>query len=129
MVSRLNKGFSLIEVLVAIAILSTAIIFIFRSFVTLLSSQKVSQDLILATFLAEEKIWEVKEEQKKSLKPLDYKEGSQELQGNQFNWNCSFVDLGQPGLVELELNVLLPGKSNVDRRTVNLLTYIPSKTQ
>jgi len=127
-VSRSNRAFSLTEVLVAIAILSTAIIFIFRSFATLLSSQRVSQDLILATFFAEEKIWEVKEEQKNSLKPLDYKEGSQELQGNQFNWNCSLVDLGQSGLVELELSVSLPGKSNADRRTVNFLTYILSKT-
>ena len=128
MASRLNRGFTLIEVLITIAILSTAIIFVFRSFATLLAAQKTSQALILGTFLAEEKIWEAKTEQKKSLQPLEYREGLQELQGEQFNWDSSFLDPGVPGLVELDLDVILPGKSGGERRTLSFSTYIPSQS-
>ncbi|MDD2751646.1 MAG: type II secretion system minor pseudopilin GspI [Candidatus Omnitrophica bacterium] len=129
MESRSNKGFTLIEVLVTIAIVSTAITFIFRSFATLLSSQKMSQNMILACFLAEEKIFIISEEQKKSSSALGYREGAEQLQGNQFDWNASLLDSADPGLVQLEFNVFLPGKNDGEKTTLNFLTLVPAQSQ
>ncbi|MDD5595493.1 MAG: type II secretion system minor pseudopilin GspI [Candidatus Omnitrophica bacterium] len=127
--SKSNKGFTLIEVLVTIAIVSTAIIFIFRSFATLLSSQKMSQNMILACFLAEEKIFIISEEQKKSSSALGYREGAEQLQGSQFDWNASLLDSTDLGLVQLEFNVFLPGKNGGEKTRLNFLTLVPAQSQ
>ncbi|MFH1191309.1 MAG: prepilin-type N-terminal cleavage/methylation domain-containing protein, partial [Candidatus Omnitrophota bacterium] len=52
-----KRGFSLAEVLITMAILVTGIVFVFRAFVTSMSSAKFSQNITMACLLAENKIW------------------------------------------------------------------------
>ncbi|MFA4843036.1 MAG: prepilin-type N-terminal cleavage/methylation domain-containing protein, partial [Candidatus Omnitrophota bacterium] len=52
-----NKGLTLLEVLITVAILAGAIVFVFRGFLTALSATKFSQNVTLACLLAEDKIW------------------------------------------------------------------------
>lgn len=54
-----NKGFTLLEVLVALAILATAVTIIFQLFSASLRNIGVSEDVVLATVKAEAKLREV----------------------------------------------------------------------
>jgi len=54
-----NKGFTLLEVLVALAILATAVTIIFQLFSASLRNIGVSEDVVLATVKAEAKMREV----------------------------------------------------------------------
>ncbi|MDD4900320.1 MAG: prepilin-type N-terminal cleavage/methylation domain-containing protein [Candidatus Omnitrophica bacterium] len=129
MESRSNKGFTLIEVLITIAIVSTAIIFIFRSFVTLLASQRLAQDMITATFLAEEKIFEISAIQKNSASVTRFQEGAATLQQSQFDWNCSLSDSADQGLLLLDFKVFLPSKNSREKSMLNFLALIPAQSQ
>ena len=101
MLSRSNKGFSLIEVIVTVAVLSTAIMFVFRSFATVLAASKIGQNMTLACLRAENELYKIEQEQRKSNSPLDGK-GSDAAQvfswnyvtGKNPNWNlmnCAFA--------------------------------------
>jgi prepilin-type N-terminal cleavage/methylation domain-containing protein len=52
-----NKGLSLIEVLITVAILSSAIAVVLRAFASLLATTQYSQNITRATLLAEDKLW------------------------------------------------------------------------
>jgi type II secretion system protein I len=54
-----NKGFTLLEILVALAILATAVTIIFQLFSASLRNIAVSEDVVLATVRAEAKLREV----------------------------------------------------------------------
>lgn len=105
MQSRFNKAFSLVEVLITVGILSTAITFIFRSFTASLNSAKFSQNITLACYLAESKLFEIEQKQKNSLPPIENEEGSQDLQGKKFNWSYEIEQTEDPNLIKLEFNV------------------------
>jgi len=105
MISRFNKAFTLLEVLIALAILSTAIVFIFRSFTSSFSSTKFSQNITLACFFAENKIWELEQEQKAKIGPIESQQGNQKLQGKDFKWSYQAKRLGNSNLVYLEFIV------------------------
>jgi|GEM_PF-935959 len=98
----LLMGFTLLEVLIALAILSTAIVFIFRSFTTSLYSVKLSQNITGACFFAENKIWELEQEQKAQAEPIENRQGNQKLQGKDFKWAYQAKRLGDSNLVYLE---------------------------
>lgn len=84
MLSRSGRGFSLIEVIVTVAVLSTAIMFVLRSFAAALAASKIGQDMTLACLLAENEFWKVEQEQRKTGSPLDGK-GSD--RSGVFSWN------------------------------------------
>ena len=102
MISKSNKAFTLLEVLIALAILSTAIVFIFRSFTSSLSSAKFSQDITLACFFAESKIWELQEEQRIKSEPLAGQQGIEKIQGKDFKWSYQAKKIGSANLIDLE---------------------------
>ena len=116
MISRSNKaftpapkslvrGFTLLEVLIALAILSTAIVFIFRSFTSSLYSTKFSQNITGACFFAENKIWELEQEQKAKTWPIESEQGNQKFQGKDFKWSYQAKRLGSSNLIYLEFIV------------------------
>ena len=98
-------GFTLFEVLIALAILSTAIVFIFRSFTSSLSSIKFSQNITLACFFAENKIWELEQEQKVKTVPIESRQGKEKMQGKDFKWAYQAKRLESSNLVDLEFVV------------------------
>lgn len=96
-----NKAFSLFEVMVAVAILSTALVFVFRSFATVLTAVKLSRNLTLACWLAEEKIWEasVKAKGVTSVLNLNSEETIQEVKFS----SAVSTELGEINSVPLEI--------------------------
>lgn len=122
---RLSKSFTLLEVLIAVAVLSTVIIFIFRSFAASLASTRFAQDISLACYLAEEKLWEIEEAYAAGSKLAE--SGAQEIQNKNFNWRYEILDIGNPDLKELQLTV--SWKENVREKEylLEFLTYLMPK--
>jgi hypothetical protein len=75
-------------VVITVAILSTAIIFIFRVFTTVLSSEELCQDILHASLLAEARLWEIEQ----GWQDLS-SSGQETIQGKEFNWNYLTTDL------------------------------------
>jgi hypothetical protein len=112
-------------VLIAIAILSTAIIFIFRSFTVSLSSAKFSHSITLASLLAEEKIWEIE---------TSFKEGTplplakpEIRQNRSFEWKSEIMATDIAKLKLLKLSIFW--KENVREKpyALEFFTYLAQK--
>ena len=105
---RLNKAFSLIEVLISVAILSGAIVFIFRAFNTSLFAGRLSQDISVGCFLVEEKLWEI--EQKKKNKTPFLNSAVEEYDTGEKKINISYIsaDTDIPALKQLNIKVEWP---------------------
>jgi len=82
-----NEGFSLLELIIAVAILSIAITGILQAFSFSAQATGLSCDIINATFLAEDKIQELEfQEKQKSLKAESAKDSL-----DRFNWEYSML--------------------------------------
>lgn len=127
MVFKSSKAFSLLEVLLSIVILSTAIVFIFRSFTSSLFSTKFSQNITLACFLAENKIWELEQEQKIKVEPIETRQDSEILQGKEFKWKCQVERLGNSSLIYLEFIISWQEGLRKKEYSLEFNTYILSR--
>lgn len=130
MASKSNKAFSLLEVMITVAILSTAIVFALRAFATVLSSVRFSQNITLACLLAEDKIWEAEEKQKETPGPLGIASGKETIQGRDFNWDYTATEIEGMDLIDLKFNVNWKEKVRQEQYALKFVTYlIPEKTQ
>lgn len=59
---RHRKGFLLFEVIIAVAILSSAIVLIMQGFITSMKAIRVSEDRMRAAGHLQEKMWEIEDE-------------------------------------------------------------------
>ncbi len=128
MASKSNKAFSLLEVLITVAILSTAIVFVFQSFTASLSSSKFSQNITLACYLVESKLWEIEQKQKQDTKPLEPAQGAEKIQGRDFNWSYEIKELDSalPELEQLTLTLSWEEKRE-NPYTLEFSTYLLKK--
>jgi len=101
--SKSNKAFSLLEVIITVAILSSAIVVVLRAFTTIISAAKLSQDITLACFFTEDKLWKLENDF-----PLQ-EDGAEE---NRFTYSYEFLDTNTPKLKELKFNVSWEEKRN-----------------
>lgn len=62
MLNLKNKGVLLLEVMLAVTILSVGLILVVRSYIASLRTVKISQDLLVANLLLGEKIWQKEQE-------------------------------------------------------------------
>ena len=99
---RSNRAFSLFEVMVAVMILSTALVFIFRSFTTVLTAVKLSRNLTLACWLAEGKMWEADIKAKGSISTLNLS-SRETIQGVEFS---SVISVEQSEINSVPLKLL-----------------------
>ncbi|HLD83067.1 MAG TPA: hypothetical protein VI976_03875 [Candidatus Omnitrophota bacterium] len=103
------RAFSLIEVLITTGILTTAIVFIFRGLTTVLNSAKLSQEMALACFLAEDKLWQIETEEKALPNAPLTGSGREKLQDREFNWSYQITEKDLSGfnkkIRQLELKV------------------------
>jgi len=60
---RFQTGFSLLELMLAVTILSVGMVIVIHSYVTSLRAVRTSSSFLAANLLLEEKIWESQEEQ------------------------------------------------------------------
>lgn len=119
---KLNKAFSLLEVLITVSILSVAIITIFRSFTASLSAARFSQHISLASYFAEEKIFEIEQAYKKNLIIDDH--GSTVISSVNFNWNYEAFDTQDENLKELKFVVSWKENQREEEYPMELLTYL-----
>ena len=122
-----NKAFSLFEVMVAVAILSVALVFIFRSFTTVLTAVKLGRNLSLACWLAEGKMWEASLRAKGSASAFNLN-SREKIQGVEFSSAIS-VEESEINSVPLKL---LKGdvswfQSHNKENNLTLFTYIASR--
>lgn len=98
------------EVLVAVSILSTAVIFLFRAFTTSLNAAKISQDIFVACLLAEERLFDIEEGIHNNSSSLEG-EGEITIHNKEFGWHYEVNSADIPFLKEIELVLYWPGKS------------------
>lgn len=117
MKSKSNRAFTLIEVLITVGILSSAVIFIFRSFLTALNSVKFSQNVTRACYLAEGKIWEMRQY---------YVGGSLPQPGSidNFKWDYKISDTTEADLKELKLDVSWKENKREGGYSLQFVTYL-----
>ncbi|MBI4972838.1 MAG: prepilin-type N-terminal cleavage/methylation domain-containing protein [Candidatus Omnitrophica bacterium] len=127
MISVTKKGLSLLEVLITTAILSSAIIFVFRAFTTALSAARFSQNITLACFLAEDKFQEWEERQKELTTPLGLDAGREKKQARDFNWNYETNKLADSNLIELKFNVSWKESIRQKDYVLDFFTYLLAK--
>lgn len=123
-----DDAFSLIELLIAAAILSTAAIFIFRSFSTALSAVRLSQNITLAGYLAEGKLWEI-EQAYLSGKTLPSPQADR-LENINFKWAYAILDTDIHGLKKINFWLLWQdnsGKAKAYR--MDFSTYLLAKNE
>lgn len=125
--NNVRLGFTLVEVLITVAILSTAIIFVFRSFTVLLSSVKFSQDLNLACFLAEGKMWEIENKQKYISSVLEPGQGVERIQGKDFTWRYGLGKLDNSDLIEMDCSIFWQENGREEEYSLEFLTYLLPK--
>ncbi len=126
MISVMNKrsaGFTLIEVLITVAILSTAIIFLFRSFTASLSAAQFSQNLTLACYLAEEKFFDIQNSY--AYKKMLMDEGTQSAQNINFRWKYEIGNTDNESLKKLGLFVSWKEKVKAREYSVDFSTLLP----
>ncbi|MBU0700229.1 prepilin-type N-terminal cleavage/methylation domain-containing protein [bacterium] len=97
--SEINNGFILLEVMIALAILSSGLILILSSFSVSLMAVRNCEDYTRAAFLLQEKISEL--EENPSTGSLDG--GFEDEEG--FRWKAGIKDAGGLGLKEIKVTV------------------------
>lgn len=123
-----NKALSLLEVIITVGILSTAIVFLFRSFAASLATTKFSQNITLACYLAKERLWLMEEKQKDATFHLEPESGTEKIQSRDFNWRQTAADLAElPDLVEANLAVSWKEGAAGQDYTMSFLTYLKKK--
>lgn len=124
-----RRAFSLLEVIITLAILSAGIVFILRAFSASLYAAKFSQNITLACLLAEEKLWEIQEKQGgQEFLPAQNKET---MQGRDFNWSYEAAKLEDSELTELKFNVSWRESAREKEYTLKFLAdlYMPGAPQ
>lgn len=118
-----NKAFSLAEVLISVAVLSTAIVVILRSFTASLSSVRFSQNITLACFLTKNKLWEIGQKYKVDSSALK-DAGSELIQDRNFNWEYEISDTEISGLKQLKFIVSWKEKAREKEYSLEFLSYL-----
>jgi len=121
-----NKAFSLIEVLLAVAILTVGLIAIIRGYVVALSALKATEDYIQEVSLAKDKMADLKEQ---AMAAKGYLQGAMQGQfpspDDGFFWQAQISPSGQKGLNEIDLTVSDAVSSPA--RTFSLVAYVDVK--
>lgn len=118
-----QKAISLIEVLITVAILSGGIVFVFRGFMTSLSAANLSQNIMLASFLAEDKFWQIEEMQKQKMLKDNSGLETINVQNKEFNVKYEISRTGMDGFEKLNVSVSWP-KDRKSSYSVDFSTYL-----
>lgn len=124
---RFSEGFTLLEVMIATAILSTAIVVIFGALKTIIFSTKFSQDLSFACFLLEERLSdiEIKYKINSATAVSDTATDKETRNAKEFTWSYKITPVDADGrqIKKVELLVKWP-ESNKRQPTQSIVTYL-----
>ncbi len=93
---RKNKAFSLLEVLIAVGILTSGVVLVLRAFTSALGSARLSQNVSLACYFAQQKIWECQQEKSNSL---------DQGEENRFKWKYEVKPTDMANLSEMNFDI------------------------
>lgn len=117
-----NKGFSLIEVLITAAVLSVALVFVFRSFSALLSSLRLSQNISQGCYFAERRLFEIEQAH---FKNPDFSETAED--NSIFNYSYEIKDVSDNGDVkQLRLGVSWEQRPGREKHQMEFCVYLPA---
>jgi type II secretion system protein I len=120
----LRSGFTLIEVMVTVSVLSFGLVMLFHSFFISMDSVQYASDRLNAQIWLEEKLWEESDMLKRTKMAAQTEEsGLFKLQGRDFSWKKS-VQLLDAGLYAL--TVELSWKEAGRERMLSYATYLLS---
>ncbi len=118
-----KNAFTLVEVLIALAVLVSGIVFVFRSFTVSLAAVQVFQDTALACLLAEDKMLEIEEND--SISIIDSDSGSEIFQGKKFDWSYSMATNASVfALKNFDFAVSWQGRRGEGKHGFKLFTYL-----
>lgn len=124
-----KKGFTLVELIAAVAVFSLGIVLIYEGFITCLNSYSYCQNHINAQIWSDQKIWDIQDKftQYKILLTQE-PSGSFNIQGKDFLWNLSYSLIEgtqKASLYELILNInWQEGRRNINFNRATYLSYI-----
>jgi len=119
-----NKGFLLLEAMMAVAILSVGMTLTLRSFSTAINVVRVSQDMVIAGNLMEQKVFEL--ENSPVLRPgKDKGDFGKDFDG--YSWILETSELEDTDLNEVKLTV--KWQSGKRSQSLNTVTYLASATE
>ncbi|MDP2904881.1 MAG: prepilin-type N-terminal cleavage/methylation domain-containing protein [Candidatus Omnitrophota bacterium] len=122
---RCNRAFSLLEVIITVAVFSTALVFVLRAFTTVLFGARLSQDMTLACLAAENKLWEIEQAPSTGAAYPD-KEGAQVIQDREFKWSYELFPSSYALLSELDLAISWRQHAGREAK-VDIATYLKIK--
>jgi prepilin-type N-terminal cleavage/methylation domain-containing protein len=123
---RKNKGFSLLELIISIAILAIGIIAVLETLSFSVRAGSISGDITRAAFIAEDKMQELEFKEKQNIMPT-LLDSSADNQKDKFKWRSALIP--EEGLVS-DKTALYKLNFNIDwggpgkERTINLNTYL-----
>jgi len=111
-----NKGFTLIEVLLAIALLSFGLVWILEGYGSILNTVKMAQNLTEGSLILHERM----AEQKLRIQTGEAEAGTESGSEGLWQWSTETKVMGKEGLYELRGEVHRKGTD----RSVSLETYV-----
>lgn len=98
-------GFSLLETVVAVAVMAVGTVFMLRAFAGSLDAVRKAVDTFSVCYLAEEKIWYAACRQMNLNGPAPALSGREKRNGRDFSWECESRRSGIDGPFDLSLRV------------------------
>lgn len=128
-----SRGITLIEVMLAVTILCAGLILIARSYLSALRAIKTSQNLSVANWLLEQKIWErQKSYQERAKVILEDQEGAFEPPFEGFSYHSSFEKEDLPSEYTSNLyrnSLVVSWQEGKSKWSTSTLTYMRAQEQ
>jgi len=121
-----KQGFTLIEIMFAVVILSFGLVLVLRSFATTLEGMKRSENVKLASYLLEEKMEEVKEKAKEEKGIVNGNAFGEFEDYKDYNWNLN-VNPSSVDEVLNEVKLEISWTEGKNQRSIFATTYLENK--
>jgi prepilin-type N-terminal cleavage/methylation domain-containing protein len=112
-----NRGFTLIEVMIATVILAVGILFIYEAFFISIDLYNYCSDYMKVSYFPDEKIWQAQDSLARSGNPGDIeKEGELVVNNKSFFWYLAIDAIDEPaGLYKINMSLYWrSGKRNIN---------------
>ena len=124
-VRRAAQGFTLVEILVALAVLAIALTAAARSLGAAIDTTVALRDRTLARWVAEDRLAQL--ELSKEWPDLDVKEGDADMGGRAFHWRQETGVTPAARMRRVDVSVLLPGTDSILAKMTGFIQQMGSQ--